>query len=980
MSTSNPSLRSDPTRSLAELEALGQGLPEFLVHRMVSLAAASPDPEAVRSYMATLRQRDRAAFERLVQSPAGLQYLIAVFSQSRFLSEEILQQPDWIDDLRSAGDLHRALSSEEFRSRLEHSLAGHTDVPNAFTLALFRRRRLLRILIRDVLGFAALAEVTEELSNLADAILEVSLARITASLAERYGTPLVPGRDGSPRACGFAILALGKLGGAELNYSSDIDLMFVYEENGETGGPASISNKEFFKKAANQLTQLLSTHTAEGFCYRVDLRLRPDGRHGEVCISLDGARRYYQSRARDWELQMLIKARCAAGDRATAKALLDFVEPLIYSTTLDFSAIETMSATRERLNEKLANRKLAPGGSIDVKLTRGGIRDIEFLVQCLQRLHGGRVPWVRHGGTLTALSRLQDKNLLSGSEYSQLASAYQFLRHLEHRLQWDEDRQTHMLPADCESLALVARRMPAPPNGEEQTADWLLRELHRHTSEVLEIYERIVHAQQPLYYTLPPPPRQPAAPQVASPPSEGSSQPVIEAHPPEPEPAAINLIRHLDQRAPHLAAAIQHGALRRGFRAFEHFLENIPPEAQWLEWLDQNEVLRRDVLEIFETSPYFAEQLIRSPELISIVREAALGDAEPTPPPPGSDATAMRRHFRREMLRIQAHSICRRTPIFETLARTSDLAEFIIQRAYALAVEHELHAHPPVSREYRPRLQMMAITLGRLGMREFDLGSDADLVFVLSDADAPELQFWTRVASKLIDILTAYTGEGLLFAVDTRLRPNGRSGPLVQTCSSVQDYFAQSAEAWEGIAYMKSRAVAGDIAAADRFLNDLQQVDWRRYGQSGRSRRDLKQMRMRLEKEQGPSNPLKAGRGGYYDIDFVLMYLRLKAAGFFFKVLNTPERIDVIEKMGHLDRHDAAFLRDAATFYRSLDHGMRLMSGQTEAALPSSDAQLNALATLVSRWTPQHLHDEPLPQELALIQEKTREVFDRLFT
>src|SRR5258708_5883057 len=179
----------------------------------------------------------------------------------------------------------------------------------------------------------------------------------------------------------------------ELNYSSDIDLLFIYEGNGETDGPNPISNKEFYKKVANQYTELLSTYPAEGLCYRMDLRLRPDGSLGEVCISLDGAKQYYRTRARDWELQMLIKARVAAGDVETGRQLLDFIEPLTYSTTLDFSAIEAVSETRERIGEKLSRRRGARA-TLDVKLAPGGIRDIEFLVQCLQRLHGGRVPWV----------------------------------------------------------------------------------------------------------------------------------------------------------------------------------------------------------------------------------------------------------------------------------------------------------------------------------------------------------------------------------------------------------------------------------------------------------------------------------------------------------------------------------------------------------------------------------------------------------
>jgi len=236
------------------------------------------------------------------------------------------------------------------------------------------------------------------------------------------------------------------------------------------------------------------------------------------------------------------------------------------------------------------------------------------------------------------------------------------------------------------------------------------------------------------------------------------------------------------------------------------------------------------------------------------------------------------------------------------------------------------------------------------------------------------------VAERIIDLLTAYTGSGLMFAVDTRLRPNGSAGALLQSESSYKDYFAKNAEAWEGIAYMKARAVAGDTDRATKFLNELQQVDWRRYGQSGRSKQDLRQMRMRLEKELGVGHPLKAGVGGFYDIDFLLLYLRLKAAGIFYKVLNTPARIDIIEAMGHLERADAEFLRDAATFYRAVDHGLRVHSGHSEASLPNSEAQLDIITDLVHRWTPEHLNRQPLKAELAKIQGRTREIFDRLFS
>jgi glutamate-ammonia-ligase adenylyltransferase len=878
-------------------------LPEQVARRIQLLTEASPDPVGVRAALANLAERRPAAYQRIVHSHAALQYLIAVFAHSSFLTQEVLDAPEWIEELTQPGALYRTRSTDEIAAQLVRELS--PGLPDPLALARFRRRQLLRILIRDVMGFAELPETTGELSSVADAVIEITYERIHNAMVQRFG---------EPGGAKFAVIALGKLGGEELNYSSDIDLMFLYTAPGETAGPVRITNKEFFQRAANQLTQLLSTYTAEGFCYRVDLRLRPDGKLGEVCISLDGARHYYETRGRDWELQMLIKARVAAGDRVTGRALLDFVEPLIYKTTLDFSAVEALSETRERLNERLAAKKRATGGGIDVKLERGGIRDIEFLVQCLQRLYGGAEPWVRHGGTLLALSRLHDKGCISDAEYGDLASAYQFLRHLEHRLQFADDRQVHTLPADPAVLDLIARRMPG---GESD----LLGKVREHFRQVMTIYERVV-----------------------GPGFSGG------------EPAFQPAIRRLKggsslERPPH--------------SRFEHFRERADQAS--MARLETDAGLASDVNDLFEHSPHFAEELIRTPDLIEEIGRP------PSPQGPPRDPAELRRWYRRQMLRIQSASICRSEPIFDTLTATSALADATIARIYQIAIEAVCEQHPPGQFGYAPTNQMWTIALGRLGMREFDLASDADLVFVVPDSDGHALRFWGRVANRLVDLLSAYTGEGTLFAVDTRLRPNGSSGPLVQTESTFKDYFRDKAEAWEGITYMKSRAIAGDTSRAEAFLHELQEIDWRRYGQAGRSRMDLRQMRLRLEKEQGASHPLKAGRGGYYDIDFLLMYLRLKDAGVFYTVLNTPERIGVLSSMGHLDRDDSEFLEQAATFYRAIDHGIRILTGHAEGRLPTQVSQLALLEALVGRWSPIPLSD------LLEVQAKTRSTFDRFF-
>jgi [glutamine synthetase] adenylyltransferase / [glutamine synthetase]-adenylyl-L-tyrosine phosphorylase len=946
----------DRKRAARELAALAPHLPPAVQNRFDLLLAGSPAPEQGLRYFTRLREQHPGAFDRLIRSAIGLRHLVAVFTYSQFLSEEILEHPAWADQILDPVGLQRVRSVEDLRTRLEYALP--PGVPPPVELASFRRRQLLRIMIRDVMGLATLPEITSELTALADVIVAVAYKRIYQDLVTQFGQPRSEDRREESH---FAVIALGKMGAQELNYSSDIDLMFLYSQNGQTAGPVSISNKEFFKRASNQLTSLLSAYSAEGMCYRVDLRLRPDGSLGEVCISVGGAQNYYEKRARDWELQMLIKARVAAGDRPTGRALLDFVESRIYSTSLDFSAIEELSATRERINEKLVERQThrpappgGPGGMIDVKLERGGIRDIEFLVQCLQRLHGGADPWVRHGGTMLALARLQDKGYLTGAEYGRLAQAYQFLRHLEHRLQFDEDRQTHRLPEDPAALELIARRMPGASSGKSSAAE-LLRELHNHFAAVLEMYERVVYS------------RPPAA---ASPISRTSIQQVETAEQVGGRPTAF-VIQVLDQRAPALAAAIARADLHRGYVPFEYFLERLSNDPVRMERLNSDPELTATALDLFEHSPYFAEDLIRRPESMDELARVSIPLIQDEPPP--RDATDLRRWFRRAILRIEAESICRSHPIFETLDRTSKLADNAIARVYEIAIADVRSSNPPENAGYRPGNQMLAIALGRLGMREFDLGSDADLVFVLPDADASEMVYWTRVAERVVHLITAYTGEGVLFAVDTRLRPNGTAGPLVQTESAVTEYFANAAEAWEGITYMKSLAVAGDPKRAELFLHELQQVDWRRYGQSGRSRADLREMRARLEKEQGPSRPLKAGRGGYYDIDFLLMYLRLKSAGVFFTVLNTPTRIEVLEQMGHLSRLDAQFLNDAATFYRALDHGLRVITGHAESRLPGSDAQLDALNALLPRWTPIPLSD------LNRIRSETRALFDRFF-
>ena len=315
----------------------GREAAQEVAERIQTLLASVPDPHSAARFLQRLQQESPGGFDRIASSTLALRSAIYLFSYSNFLSEACIKDPEALWDASRPGNLERSFTVDDYRALLDHALP--TGVPASLDFAAFRRRQLLRIVIRDILGLAVLSEITGELSNLADAILDVAYRRIHAEFAAIHGEPRVV--DGSP--CGFSVISLGKLGGQELNYSSDIDLMFVYGGAGETDGPVPVTNKEFYKKVANRYTDLLSAYTGEGQCYRVDLRLRPDGTLGEICISVDGATAYYGQRARDWEKQMLIKARVSAGDPRPGAALLDYVEPLIYQTSLDFRAVEAVS-------------------------------------------------------------------------------------------------------------------------------------------------------------------------------------------------------------------------------------------------------------------------------------------------------------------------------------------------------------------------------------------------------------------------------------------------------------------------------------------------------------------------------------------------------------------------------------------------------------------------------------------------------------
>ena len=433
------------SRNLARIQQL---VPPGVYESLAPLLASSPNPDAAANQFERLAETTSPEVMRLLDKHLSLvHYAIVVFGYSPWLGDTLIHNPDLFHGFVRERTLDRTHSREEFQESFARMRSRSFETDAAALLARFKRREYIRIMLRDVLGIATLAETTAEISALSDVLIEEALREADTQLQHRFGTPQWLDAEGRVADSRFAVLSLGKLGGNELNYSSDIDLLYLYDGGMEAPG-AEISNREYFIRLAQQTTELLSRHTREGPVFRIDLRLRPQGSEGEPAVPLPHAIHYYSHIAHDWELQAMIKARHSAGDLGLARELVRAVQPYVYRPEVNFVAIKTALETREKIgsHRRRSLLKQPAQRGIDVKIDRGGIRDIEFLVQCLQRIYGGGESWLRSRGTLFALQKLHDKEHISGKDFHNLTNAYEFLRNLEHRLQLRQGQQTHRLP------------------------------------------------------------------------------------------------------------------------------------------------------------------------------------------------------------------------------------------------------------------------------------------------------------------------------------------------------------------------------------------------------------------------------------------------------------------------------------------------------------------------------------------------------
>ncbi|HZU23098.1 MAG TPA: hypothetical protein VE998_09730, partial [Terriglobales bacterium] len=477
---------SDRQRALTNLAAISGRVTSGVMAVLPSLLSEVPDPDGALNGLERFTAAARPQTLRLLdRNPRIVHYLLVVFGYSPYLSDTLIQNPEVLSSFARRGELERSGSAEDYRLAFANFSTQALERDLSLKMARFRRRQYIGIMLRDVLGVATLADTTAELSALADALIAEALRVAQDELAARYGAPA--GR--------MAVISLGKLGGNELNYSSDIDLLFIYA--GDPGAACGeLSTREFNVRLAQRTSELLALMTPEGPVYRVDLRLRPRGSEGEPAIGLDHAVSYYAGEAHDWELQAMIKARHSAGDEGVTQEFLARIEPFVYRSSVNFAAVETALIARRRMSRRKAGglwARTATAG-IDVKVGRGGIRDIEFLAQCLQRVYAGPEPWLRSRSTLFALQKLNDKGHLSGHDYHELSSAYVFLRTVEHRLQLRHGQQTHRIPERVEDCVILGRSVRAAL-GDEQP-EQVSRIVAERMASVSEIYARIIHQQE----------------------------------------------------------------------------------------------------------------------------------------------------------------------------------------------------------------------------------------------------------------------------------------------------------------------------------------------------------------------------------------------------------------------------------------------------------------------------------------------------
>jgi len=905
------------------------------------------DPERARTGLEHWRERaaadpELAAFARTLESePHGRRLLASVFGNSPYLSQLLLAEMGFARTLIKEGpDAAVAGLLESAATGLSRE-ADRTALMRGLRTA--KRRAALAVALADIGGLWPLEKVTAALSDLAQLALTLCVRHLMAAAAESGEI----GAQGDP-VSGYFVLGMGKLGSRELNYSSDVDLIVLFDpDRMQYTGTRSLP--QLMVQTTRELVRMMEERGPEGYVFRCDLRLRPDPGATPLAVSVVAAETYYEAMGQNWERAAMIKARCVAGDTAAGDSFLKILVPYVWRKHLDFAAIDDIHSIKRQIHAYHGGETIRIAGH-NVKLGRGGIREIEFFAQTQQLIWGGRVPRLRKRGTLEAIAELAAEGRMTEEAAREMTGAYVFLRRVEHRLQMIEDQQVHTLPEDDAGLRAVAVFLGFP--GTDAFAKVLighLRNVERHYAALFE-----------------------EAPTLSGP---GNLVFTGTEHDPETlktlerlgfsDPPAVSAAvmawhrgRYAATRSPRareiltelvpaiLAALGRTASPQAAFLRFDEFLGRLPAGVQLFSLFQANPALLDLVAEIMGDAPHLADLLARRPILLDGVLSADFFEPLPTLGEledefrevlgrAGAYEAALdvaRRWAGDKKFRVGVHILRNLTTADAAGPVLSDIAQAVVRGLKPLVEAAFANAHGRV-----PGGDMAVIAMGRLGGREMTVGSDLDLVFVYDFDEAAEQsdgekplsphEYFGRLSRRLINALSAQTAEGQLFAVDMRLRPSGTSGPIASHLEAFRRYHEESAWTWEHLALARARVVAGtpDLAAA---IEEIVRAALTREREPGALARDVLDMRLKMAAEHKPGSlfDVKHLRGGLIDAEFIVQFLELRHAHAHPGVLrqNTAESLHAIAEEGILPRATAGELARALKLWQRILGLLRL--------------------------------------------------------
>jgi len=921
---------------------------------------------------------DAALELALATAPVSTQ-LPRVLACSPFAADVCRRRPELLLDLLAGGQLQTSLPESAFRDDLQRQLAA-ADTEAGIVLRRYRQRHMLRIVWRDFCRLADTRETVRDTSLLAEACIAEALQVSQTALEARFGVPR--GRD-SGRPQQLIVLAMGKLGARELNVSSDIDLIFAFPEAGETdgapGGQArSLSNEEFFTRVARALIAALDQVTAEGFVFRVDMRLRPYGDSGALVHNFAALEGYYQDQGRDWERYALIKARPVTGDPARAAELMAALRPFVYRRYIDFGVIESLRGMKQMISAEVRRRGLQD----NVKLGHGGIREVEFIAQCFQLIRGGRDLGLQQRELLAVLQECAQLGCLPGEAVAGLSTAYLFLRDSEHAIQGYQDKQTQTLPRED-----LARQALATVMGCACWDDYLTA-LDSHRRVVATHFNDLIAA----------PGEQPAA--ADEPPlwGEGLAAGTLAAlgyqRPEQSLQALLELQQsgrvltlqpegreRLEQFMPQLLHACAEAddpdlALAR----LLPLVVAVVRRSAYLVLLLENRPAMADLVALCAASPWIAEQLARHPVLLDELLDRASLYTAPdksrleaelrqqvarlAPDDLEAQMEALRYFKAAHVLRVAASELVGRLPLMQVSDKLTWIAEVIIEQVLAVAWADLTKKHGAPQRD-REGYGFAVFGYGKLGGIELGYGSDLDLVFISDSTDQgmtdgersiDNTVFYTRLGQRMIHILETRTTLGQLYEVDMRLRPSGNSGMLVSTLQGFASYQQDSAWTWEHQALVRARFVAGDPELAGR-VEAVRVATLCRPRELAALAQEVQQMRERMREHLLPSRPaqggefdLKQGEGGIVDIEFMVQYAVLAWSYRLPGLARWSDNVRILETLGReglFEQQQCKALTEAYIAYRSAAHQLSL---QQQPGIVPAERFVDLRAAVTSAW------------------------------